>query len=94
MFDSNGKYNYEVITPELVAGCEEFDQHTLLPFATITPEEVIAPNTRSFQTELVRSSNIGLRTSANALTTFVDAGVTFRRFNSDKLFFVFSRFSI
>ncbi len=44
MFDSNGKYNYEVITPELVAGCEEFDPTYFeqLPFATITPEEVIA----------------------------------------------------
>ena len=42
MFDSNGKYNYEVITPELVAGCEEFDHSYFeqLPFASIKPEEV------------------------------------------------------
>jgi len=44
MFDSNGKYNYEVITPELVAGCEEFDPTYFeqLPFADVTPEEVSA----------------------------------------------------
>lgn len=42
MFDSNGKYNYEIITPELVAGCEEFDQSYFqqLPFANITEEEI------------------------------------------------------
>jgi len=41
-FDSAGKYNYEVITPELVAGCTDFDQSYFeqLPFADITPEEV------------------------------------------------------
>lgn len=43
MFDSNGKYNYEVITPELVAKCTEFDRSYFgrLPFASITPEEVV-----------------------------------------------------
>eukprot|EP00957_Ditylum_brightwellii_P018595 1397159-Ditylum_brightwellii.AAC.1 len=42
MFDSNGKYNYEVITPELIAGCEGFDQTYFekLPFANITEEEI------------------------------------------------------
>jgi len=41
-FDSAGKYNYEVITPELVAGCTDFDHSYFeqLPFADITPEEV------------------------------------------------------
>lgn len=42
MFDSNGKYNYEIITRELVAGCEEFDQSYFehLPFANITEVEI------------------------------------------------------
>ena len=41
-FDSAGKYNYEVITPELVAGCTDFDHSYFeqLPFADIAPEEV------------------------------------------------------
>ena len=41
-FDSNGKYNYEVITPELVANCPEFDStyFETLPFAHIQPEEI------------------------------------------------------
>lgn len=41
-FDSEGKYNYEVITPELVAGCSEFDSTYFekLPFATVTPEQI------------------------------------------------------
>ena len=44
MFDVNGKYNYEVITPGLVANCPEFDQSYFeqLPFADITPEEADA----------------------------------------------------
>jgi hypothetical protein len=43
MFDSNGKYNYEIITPELVAECEEFDQSYFgaLPFANITEDEIV-----------------------------------------------------
>jgi hypothetical protein len=42
MFDSNGKYNYEIITPELVADCEEFDQSYFekLPFSSVTEEEI------------------------------------------------------
>jgi hypothetical protein len=42
MFDEQGKYNYEVITPELVAECTEFDPSYFeqLPFAQITLEEI------------------------------------------------------
>ena len=41
MFDSNGKYNYEIITPELVAGCE-FDQNYFeqLPLANVSEDEI------------------------------------------------------
>jgi len=41
-FDSNGKYNYEIITRELVADCPEFDltYFDSLPFKDITEEEV------------------------------------------------------
>lgn len=44
MFDSEGKYNYELITPKLIDGCKEFDPTYFeqLPFAKITPEEVAA----------------------------------------------------
>lgn len=43
-FDANGKYNYEIITPELVAGCEDFDHGYFekLPFATVSDDEVAA----------------------------------------------------
>ena len=43
-FDANGKYNFEVITPELVAGCNEFDltYFDRLPLARVTDSEVIA----------------------------------------------------
>jgi hypothetical protein len=43
-FDANGKYNYEVITPELVGKCEGFDASYFekLPFATVSAEEVSA----------------------------------------------------
>ena len=38
------KYNYEFITPELVAGCEEFDQSYFenLPFVNISEDEIVA----------------------------------------------------
>jgi hypothetical protein len=41
-FDADGKYNYEVITPELVAGCEAFDTAYFdgLPLARVTSLEV------------------------------------------------------
>lgn len=41
-FDANGKYNYEVITPELVTDCPEFDQtyFETLPMASITDAEI------------------------------------------------------
>jgi len=41
-FDSQGKYNYEVITPELVKDCPEFDQTYFdqLPLATVTDDEI------------------------------------------------------
>lgn len=44
MFDFHGKYNYEVITPELVTDCEEFDQSYFekLPFANVTEHQVAA----------------------------------------------------
>lgn len=38
-FDSDGKYNYEVITPELVGSGFDSAYFEKLPFATITPEE-------------------------------------------------------
>lgn len=43
-FDSNGKFNYEVITPELVASCPEFDQTYFenLPLANISEVEIAA----------------------------------------------------
>ena len=42
MFNSEGKYNYEVITPELVADCEEFDQRyfEILPLANVSEDEI------------------------------------------------------
>lgn len=42
MFDNNGKYNYEVITPELVANSPEFDQSYFehLPFSQVTEVEI------------------------------------------------------
>ena len=41
MFDSNGKYNYEILTPELVSDCEEFDQSYFenLPLANVSESE-------------------------------------------------------
>jgi hypothetical protein len=41
-FDANGKYNYEVITPELVKDCPEFDQtyFSKLPLASISDVEI------------------------------------------------------
>jgi len=41
-FDENGKYNYEVITPELVQNCTDFDSSYFkkLPLARIQPHEV------------------------------------------------------
>ena len=47
-FDSNGKFNYEFITPELVENCEEFDYSYFenLPFANITEEEIIEMKTK------------------------------------------------
>lgn len=42
MFDSNGKYNYEIITPELVQDCPEFDQSYFqkLPLANVSEDEI------------------------------------------------------
>jgi len=42
MFNDEGKYNYEVITPELVANSPEFDQSYFehLPFAQVTEFEI------------------------------------------------------
>ena len=42
MFNAAGKYNYEVITPELVSGCPEFDHSYFerLPFANATDAEI------------------------------------------------------
>ena len=47
-FDSNGKFNYEFITPELVENCEEFEYSYFenLPFANITEEEIIEMKTK------------------------------------------------
>jgi hypothetical protein len=38
------KYNYEFITPDLVEGCEEFDQSYFenLPFVNISEDEIVA----------------------------------------------------
>lgn len=43
MFNTEGKYNYEVITPELVADCEEFDQSYFekLPLANVSEDDII-----------------------------------------------------
>lgn len=42
MFDEKGRFNYEIITPELVADCDEFDKSYFerLPFARVTEEEI------------------------------------------------------
>lgn len=47
-FDADGKYNYEVITPELVDGCADFDTSYFdrLPFARVTDDEVRAMQTQ------------------------------------------------
>lgn len=47
-FDSNGKFNYEVITASLVASCPEFDQEYFdrLPLANITTSEKEAMRAR------------------------------------------------
>ena len=44
MFDANGKFNYEVITPDLVRGIDGFDDAYFkkLPLADVTEEEVAA----------------------------------------------------
>jgi hypothetical protein len=41
-FDSDGKYNYEVITPELVGSGFDSTYFEKLPFATITSQEIAA----------------------------------------------------
>ena len=43
-FDFNGKFNYEVITPELVANCPEFDPTYFenLPLANVSEVEIAA----------------------------------------------------
>lgn len=43
-FDSNGKFNYEIITPELVANCPEFDQTYFenLPLANVSEVDILA----------------------------------------------------
>lgn len=48
MFDPAGKFNYEVITPELVSECAEFDQSYFdrLPFAHATDAEIAAMRAR------------------------------------------------
>jgi hypothetical protein len=47
-FTLQDKFNYEVITPELVEGCPEFDMSYFanLPFKDITVEEIKAMKSR------------------------------------------------
>ena len=42
MFDQDGKFTYEVLTPNLVSKCEGFDMSYFdtLPFAHISEEEI------------------------------------------------------
>jgi len=43
-FDENGKYNYEIITPELVSRCTDFDHSYFdnLPLARVSESEIAA----------------------------------------------------
>jgi hypothetical protein len=48
MFDANGKFNYEIITPELVAASKDFDGSYFeqLPLIHVTAEEVLEMRTK------------------------------------------------